>query len=50
MTDNKAVEKASNEFNFMLFGAIKVVKLVIQQYPQLKEKYGNILIQYLLKD
>lgn len=43
-------EKSSTDYDNVLSGAFKIVKNIIQQYPYLKEKYGEILLTFLLKD
>lgn len=48
--EKETIERSSNDYDTVLSGSLKVVKIIIQQFPYLKEKYGEILLTYLLKD
>lgn len=48
--NKESTEKSSNDFDTILCGAIKIVKVILQQFPQHKQAYGEKLLRFLLKE
>jgi ubiquitin carboxyl-terminal hydrolase 9/24 len=48
--EKDSIEKTTSDYDTVLFGAFRMVKVLIQQFPYLKEKYGDALLLFLLKD
>jgi len=46
----ESIEKSSTDYDTILCGSVKIVKVILQQFPELKEKYGEKLLLFLLKD
>ena len=48
--NKESIEKSTNDYDTILCGCIKVVKVILQQLPGYKESYGQKLLGFLLKD
>ena len=48
--EKETTEKSSNDYDTILWGSIKIVRILLQLFPNLKEKYGKTLLWFLLKD
>lgn len=48
--EKETIEKSSNDYDTILCGSIKIVRILLQLFPNLKEKYGKTLLSFLLKD
>ena len=48
--ERESTEKSSTDFDNVLNRSLQIVKILVQQFPHYKEKYGKILLHYLLKE
>ena len=48
--NKESTEKSTNDYDTILCGCIKVVKVILQQFPGYKQSYGQKLLGFLLKD
>jgi len=48
--EKETTEKSTSDYDTILCGSIKIAKIILQLFPYLKEKYGKILLEFLLKD
>lgn len=46
----ESTEKTSSDYDTVLYGAFRITKILLQQFPYLKVKYGNLLLQFILND
>lgn len=40
----KTIEKSSNDYDTIFCGSVKIVRILFQIFPHLKEKYGEKLL------
>lgn len=48
--DKESTEMVSTDFDTILHGTVKIVRIILQQFPYYKERYGQIMLHFLLKD
>lgn len=46
----KTIEKSSSDYDTIFCGSVKIVRILLQLHPHLKQKYGDKLLGVLLKD
>lgn len=50
IVNKESIEKSTSDYDTILCGCVKVVKVILQQFPEYKESYGQKLLGFLLKD